>query len=69
MFLAKLFETCLLSDGWDVCLLERVNYVTSQFLNTINVNKVVKLILKLFRLAKHSCHIKEHFIPNIYLCL
>ena len=69
MFLAKLFETCLLSDGWGVCLLERVNNVTSQFLITINVNKVVKLILKLFRLAKHSCHIQEHFIPNIYLCL
>ena len=69
MFLAKLFETCKLSDGCGVCLLERVNYVTSQFLNTINVNKDVKLILKLFRLAKHSWHIQEHFKPYIYLCL
>ena len=45
------------------------NYVTPHFLNTINVTQVVKAILELFILAKHSCNIHEHFIPYRYLCL
>ena len=38
-------------------------------LNTINVIKVVKVILELFNFDKHSFNIQEHFIPYIYLCL
>ena len=34
MFLAKLFETCQLSDGWGVGLLQHVNYVTPQLFKT-----------------------------------
>ena len=37
--------------------------------NKINVIKVVKVILELFKLDKHSWNIEEHFIPYIYLCL
>ena len=37
--------------------------------NKINVIKVVKVILELFKLDKHSWNIVEHFIPSIYLCL
>ena len=71
MFLAKLFETSKLSDGWGVKLLQRVNYVTLHFLNKINVIKVVKVILESFKLDHYSCYmyIQEHFIPFIYLCL
>ena len=45
MFLAKLFETSLLSDGWGVQLLQHVNYVTLHFFNKINLIKVVKVTL------------------------
>ena len=37
--------------------------------NKINVIKVVKVILELFKLNKHSWNIEEHFIPYMYLCL
>ena len=33
------------------------------------VNKVVKVVFELFKLAKHTCNIQEHFIPYRYLCL
>ena len=39
------------------------------FFNKIIVIKVVKVILELFELDKHSGNIEEHFIPYIYLCL
>ena len=68
MFLAKHFETSTLSDGCGVKLLQRVNYVTQQFLNKINVIKVVKVILELFKLDNHLCIIQELFIPYINLC-
>ena len=35
----------------------------------INVIKVAKVILELFKLDKHSRIIQEHFVPYIYLCL
>ena len=34
--------------------------------NKINVIKVVKVMLELFKLDKHSWNIEEHFIPYIY---
>ena len=34
MFLAKLFETSKLSDGWGVWLLQHVDYVTPQLFKT-----------------------------------
>ena len=37
--------------------------------NKINVIKVVKVILELFKLDKHSWSIEENFIPYIYVCL
>ena len=52
-----------------VWLLLSVNYVTPHFLNKINVNKVVKVILELFELAKTSCNIQENIIPYRYLGL
>ena len=39
------------------------------FLNKINVIKVVKVILEIFKLDKRSCIIQEHFIPYIFFCL
>ena len=33
--------------------------------NKINVIKVVKVMLELFKLDTHSCNIEEHFIPYI----
>ena len=39
------------------------------FLNKINVIMVVKVILELYQLDKHSRIIQERFIPYIYLCL
>ena len=38
-------------------------------LNKINVIKVVKVILEIFKLDKRSHIIQEHFIPYIYFCL
>ena len=35
-------------------MLQSVNYVTPRFLNPNNVNKVVKVILEFFKLAKQS---------------
>ena len=35
----------------------------------INIIKVVKVILELFKLDNNSCYLQEHFIPYIYLCL
>ena len=34
------------------------------FLNKINVIKIIKVTLDLFKLDKHSCYIEEHFIPT-----
>ena len=39
------------------------------FLNKINVIKVVKVLLELYKLDQYSCNIQEHFITYIYLCL
>ena len=33
------------------------------FVNKINVIKIVKVILEIFKLAKYSCNIQEHFMP------
>ena len=35
--------------------------------NKINVIKVVKVILELFKLDKHSWNIEEHYISYIYI--
>ena len=45
------------------------DYVTLYFLNKINVIKVIKALLELFKLDIHSRTIQEHFILYIYLCL
>ena len=37
------------------------------FFNKINVIKVVKVTLELFKLDKHSWNIEEHYIPYIYI--
>ena len=71
MFLVKLFETSKLS-GWGVGAFSCYSVLTTLpyiFLNKINAIKVVKVILELFKLDKHSCIIQENFIPYIYLCL
>ena len=39
------------------------------YLNKINLIKVVKVILELFKVDKYLWNIVEHFIPYIYLCL
>ena len=39
------------------------------YLNKINLIKVVRVILELFKLEKHSWNIEEHFIPYIYICM
>ena len=36
--------------------------------NKINVIKIVKVTLELFKLDKHPWNIEEHFIPYLYLC-
>ena len=65
MFLAKLFETCQLIGGWGVWLLQHVNNGILHVSNNIYVNKLndVKVILDLFKLAKHPCNIQYiHFL-------
>ena len=39
------------------------------FFKQININKVVKVILELFKMAKHSCNTQEHFLfsTDIYV--
>ena len=53
---------------WLGCLaVTAVYYVTNHFKNKY-VNKVVKVVFELYKLANHTCYIQEHFIPYRYLC-
>ena len=53
----ELFATCWPSGGGDVCLLQRVKYVTPQFLEKQKYKiKALKVVFELFKLAKQSCN-------------
>ena len=62
MFLAKLFETCKLSGGWGVWLLQHVNYVTPHFFNKNNVNNVDFQNCKTFMLYTKTFHSLQIFM-------
>ena len=56
-------KTCSPSGGWGVRVLQRVNYATLKFKKHKCVIKVVKVVLKQFKLAKQSCNMQEQLIP------
>ena len=64
VFLVKIFETCKLSDGYGVLLLQHVNYVTPHILKQNIINKVVKVVAECSNWPNIHVIYKNIYIPT-----